>query len=131
MSKLLLGVVVAVALIWIYITYGPSFNLPSLSNALPFMQQEEGYPYTCNDGTKFRMVPAEDVSSVRIIPTANAGLFPVPILQAASSTFGTRFEGGGVAFVGKGESVQLIGASFSTVCTPVPSQTEPPFNWGD
>ncbi len=138
MGKLLLAVIIGVGLVWGYNTYGSQFKLPSLPGSfsslfsmVPALQKDEGYGYRCADGTEFTMTTAADLSTITLHPSTSAERIPQATLNKVKSDSGARYEGGGVVFAGKGESVQLIGPSFSTVCTPTPSQTEAPFNWGD
>jgi membrane-bound inhibitor of C-type lysozyme len=88
------------------------------------------YPYTCADGTEFAMVPADNMSTIRLIPGANAS-FGVTDLAKVESAEGARYEGGVVVFVGAGEEVSLTVAGNSTICDPMSNPDEAPFNFGD
>lgn len=90
-----------------------------------------GYPYTCADGTEFRVIPADDLGSVTLRATKIAAVLPGEELKSVPSNVGKMFVGGTTVFFGKGETVQLITAGTSTTCTPVPSQAGAPLNWGD
>lgn len=136
MTKFLIAVAIGVALVWGYTTYGsqlqlPSFSFSSITSLVPALQKDDGYGYRCADGTEFTMKTSEDLSTITLHPATSAERIPQTTLNKVKSDVGARYEGGGVVFAGKGETVQLIGASFSTTCKPVPSQTEAPFNWGD
>lgn len=134
MSKLFFAVVAGALLVWGYMTYGSQLSLPSfssLTSMMPALQKDSGYGYRCADGTEFTMTTAPDLSTITLHPSTSAERIPQTTLNKVKSDSGARYEGGGVVFAGKGETVQLIGASFSTTCNPLPSQTDAPFNWGD
>lgn len=90
------------------------------------------YAYRCADGTEFTMTPSDDAASLTLYPATSVERIPQTVLHLVESDFGTRFESSdGLVFHGQGESVQLIGKSFSTICTPVSDTESPPYNWGD
>lgn len=89
-----------------------------------------GYAYTCADGTEFRVLPSEDFESLTVTPTKNAAIFPQKTFEQVDSNIGKMYVGGNVVLFGKGESLQLVTTSSSTVCTPVQSG-EAPINFGD
>ena len=89
------------------------------------------YAYRCADGTEFSMTPADDISSITFYPGRSAAPLEDIVLNHVMTESGARFESGNFAFYGKGETVQLIGTSLSTMCTPVPNALKAPFNWGD
>ncbi len=88
------------------------------------------YPYTCVNGAEFSMVPADNLSTIRIIPGANASFGTTDLTQVESSA-GARYEGGGIVFVGAGEEVSLTVDGSTSICNPIPNSDEAPFNFGD
>jgi hypothetical protein len=88
------------------------------------------YSYVCVDGTEFKMSPAEDLSSITLVPGSTA-LFEQTTLSSAASDQGARFEGGGIVFTGAGESVHIVTDRQTLDCNPVLNQDMAPFNWGD
>lgn len=100
---------------------------------LPSKMETGEYPYRCTDGTEFSMTPSADVQQVTLYPVSNVDHIAKTTLERVKSDSGARFEYApdGLVFFGKGESVQLIGRSFSTTCTPVSDKDNAPFNWGD
>ncbi|MBP9757398.1 MAG: hypothetical protein KBD06_02250 [Candidatus Pacebacteria bacterium] len=86
-----------------------------------------GYAYVCADGVEFRISPASDMSSIRIIPGSNAPFQEADVIQKDTQTYGT----GDFTLTGAGEHVRLITGGVTYECDPVPSQTDAPFNWGD
>ncbi len=109
---LVLGVIIGVA-VYLVVTQGGLWG---------------GYKYVCGDGTEFSLKPAEDRSSVDITPTKNAAVFPMKTLSRVAGEVGMTFVGGSVVLFGKGQDLQLITTSSSTVCKPV--NTSEPLEWG-
>lgn len=104
-----------------------------LINGSGILTPKGEYAYRCSDGTEFGMTPSDDAAIITLYPSSGAERIPQTTLTLVESEFGTRFESKeeGLAFHGQGETVQLIGKSFSTVCTPISNNEEPPYNWGD
>lgn len=88
------------------------------------------YSYTCDEHVAFVMTPAADMHTLIIVATQGA-YPPATKLMQKQSTSGVRYEGGGIVFTGKGETVTLGEGDSAINCTPVSSQTEAPFNFGD
>lgn len=88
------------------------------------------YGYRCADGTEFTMSVPEDMSTILINPASNIDRIPQLILSRGKSASGVLFEGDGISFVGKGETVMLSGSDFSTECLPMQAEGAP-FNFGD
>jgi hypothetical protein len=90
------------------------------------------YAYQCEGGAEFTMTPSSDLSSITLAPGANAG-FSATTLSFVNATNGQRFEGGGMVFVGAGESVALTmpAGDAPLNCEPKPNTEMAPWNWGD
>ena len=89
------------------------------------------YPYECDEHVLFDMKMSTDANTISIA-ASNGGAYPASVtLSRIASDSGAKYEGGGYTFFGKGESVTLTEAGQSLSCSPVPSQSEAPFNFGD
>lgn len=125
MKKSILGAILIVFIglgMWYYFGGKTSMNEGSSDMG--------SYAYLCNNGVEFSMEPSADVSSVRVIPGANA-TFSAATLATVESSSGARFEGSGMTFVGVGEEVQFTANGMLMICNPKPSQDMAPWNWGD
>ncbi len=90
------------------------------------------YSYECDEQVTFTMTPASDMSTIAIAPTTAGAVYPpVVTLAKKDATSGVRYEGGGVVFTARGETVTLGEGDSAINCSPVPSQDSPPFNFGD
>ena len=90
------------------------------------------YSYECDEQVTFTMTPASDMSTIAIAPNSAGAVYPPTVTlvkQAAAS--GVRYEGGGVIFTARGETVTLNEGDSAINCSPVQSQDSPPFNFGD
>lgn len=88
------------------------------------------YSYVCVDGTEFKMSPADDLTTITLVPGSTA-LFEQTTLSAVASDQGARFEGGSIVFTGAGEGVHIVTDKQTLDCNPVRRQDMAPFNWGD
>lgn len=90
------------------------------------------YPYECDEHVTFTMTPSGDMGSIAIAPTVAGATYPpaVTLIKATASS-GVRYEGGGVIFTAKGETVTLGEGDSAINCSPVPNQESAPFNFGD
>jgi hypothetical protein len=88
------------------------------------------YAYECDEHVAFSMTPSSDLKTIRITPVGGA-YPPVSTLGRQVTNNGARYEGSGVVLVGHGEGVVLGEGEDALNCTPVVSQTEAPFNFGD
>lgn len=88
------------------------------------------YSYTCEDGSSFTMTPASDLSWVAITP-GDGATFSAQTLSYESNVEGMKYFGSQMALVGVGEGIELRIADKTTKCSPLPSDTNAPWNWGD
>ena len=88
------------------------------------------YAYTCDEHVEFVMTPAPDTNSIMIVATKGA-YPPATRLMQKHIASGARYEGGGIVLSGKGETVTLGEGDSAINCSPVPSQTDAPFNFGN
>ena len=88
------------------------------------------YAYECDEHVSFEMTPSADLSTIDIKPQGGS-YPPAATLKKQVTNTGARYEGGGVVFVAHGESVVLGEGDNALNCSPTPSQTEAPFNFGD
>lgn len=88
------------------------------------------YPYHCSDGEAFTLYQNEDLSLLRIAPSAGAPLLPDATLRRASLAT-SSYEGGGLTLVGNGETLTLSLKSLTLTCTPLPDGDSAPLNFGD
>ena len=89
------------------------------------------YPYECDEHVTFTMTPSLNLDTILIQPT-NPGAYPPRSVLLRNDTFaGTRYEGNGVIFTARGETITLGEGDSAINCSPVPNQNEAPFNFGD
>ena len=88
------------------------------------------YSYECDEHVAFMMTPDADMHSIMIVATKGA-YPPATRLVQKQVASGARFEGGGIVFTGKGETVTLGQGDSAINCSPVPNQTNAPFNFGN
>ena len=88
------------------------------------------YAYTCDEHVEFVMTPTLDTNSIMIVATKGA-YPPTTRLMLKHVASGARYEGGGIVLSGKGETVTLGEGDSAINCSPVPSQTDAPFNFGN
>ena len=90
------------------------------------------YAYECDEHVAFTMTPASDMSTIAIAASAADAVYPPTVtLLKKDATSGVRYEGGGVIFTARGETITLNEGDSAINCSPVPSQDSPPFNFGD
>lgn len=124
MKRLL--ILIIAALIIILATFGIFFRGDSLQTA----SNLGTYAYECDEHVAFEMTPASDLSSVTLKPISGS-YPPAATLTKVPTNNGARFEGGGLVLVGHGESLVLGEGDNALNCSPAPSDTEAPFNFGD
>ena len=108
-----------------------SMKMQTNTNTPSASQNFGSYNYECDEHVKFSFTSDDNMNTIRIAPMNGAAYPPASTLAAASSTSGVRYEGNGLIFTGKGESV-TIGDSTSTLnCSPISIPDEAPFNFGD
>ena len=89
------------------------------------------YPYECDEHVTFTMTPSLNLDTILIQPT-NPGAYPPRSVLLRNDTFaGTRYEGNGVIFTARGETITLGEGDSAINCSPLPNSNEPPFNFGD
>ncbi len=88
------------------------------------------YAYECDEHVSFLMTPSSDLSTIDIKPQGGA-YPPASTLKKQVTNSGARYEGNGVVFVAHGEGVVLGEGDSAINCSPTPSQTQAPFNFGD
>ena len=89
------------------------------------------YPYECDEQVTFTMTPANDLNKIIIKPTAPGAYPPRSVLLRNDTVAGTRYEGNGVIFTARGETITLGEGDSAINCSPLPNSNEPPFNFGD
>jgi len=89
------------------------------------------YTYECDERVTFIMRPASDMSSIQVAATGGGAYPPASTLVKKEAASGVRYEGNGVVFTARGETVTLGEGDSAINCSPVPSQDEAPFNFGD
>jgi len=90
------------------------------------------YSYECDERVTFTMTPASDMSTIAIAPNSAGAVYPPAVtLVKKDALSGVRYEGGGVIFIARGETVTLNEGDSAINCSPVLSQDSPPFNFGD
>jgi membrane-bound inhibitor of C-type lysozyme len=89
------------------------------------------YGYVCDDQIGMLMTPASDMTSLHV-QMYRTTVFPSDVtLLKGSSAVGAVYQGSGVTFTAKGETVTLIAGTSSISCTPSPKGESAPFNFGD
>ncbi|MEK7601733.1 MAG: hypothetical protein AAB480_04345 [Patescibacteria group bacterium] len=90
------------------------------------------YSYECDERVTFTMTPASDMSTIAIAPDSADAVYPPAVtLTKKPATSGVRYEGGGVVFTARGETITLGEGDSAINCSPVPNPDSPPFNFGD
>ncbi len=119
-------ILLALVLLFICVViYNRVFNGPK---AVPTLGT---YAYNCQNGSSFSMHPASNMMSVQIMPGTNADFQRDNTLMKVPTPNGAMYQGNGITFKALGETVTLQTTSTTTDCSPVPSQDEAPFNFGD
>ncbi|MDO8514003.1 MAG: hypothetical protein Q7S50_00495 [bacterium] len=88
------------------------------------------YPYECDEHVTFTMTPASDMSSIQVAPSNNGTYPPASTLMKKESASGVRYEGNGIVFAGRGETVTLGEGDSAINCSPIPQEWGS-FNFGD
>lgn len=86
------------------------------------------YAYECDEHVTFTMMPSDSMASIKVIPAAGASYPPETTVWKAGE--GNYFESESLVFRASGETVTLGEGDAAINCSPVPSQTEAPFNFG-
>ena len=86
------------------------------------------YAYECDEHVKLSITPAADMSFMKIAPVEGGAYPPAVTLMRVGAR---RYEGGGVVFTARGETVTLGEGDSAINCSPVPNPDEAPFNFGD
>jgi membrane-bound inhibitor of C-type lysozyme len=89
------------------------------------------YPYECDEHVAFTMTPASDMSTIALAPSGSGTYPPATVLTKMATSSGALYQGGGLTFYGRGESVSLTQGTQSLNCSPVPNPDLAPFNFGD
>ena len=130
MNKNLIYVVIAVVILAAGAWYFAQSSQPAVTG--PAADNTFGtYNYECDERVTFMMRPASDMSVIQVAATGNGAYPPVSTLVKKEAASGVRYEGNGVVFTARGETVTLGEGDSAINCSPVPSQDEAPFNFGD
>lgn len=89
------------------------------------------YEYECDEHVGFVMTPAGDMNSIAIAATSSGAYPPASTLVKKDSATGVRYEGNGIIFTARGETVTLGERDSAINCSPVRNPDEAPFNFGD
>lgn len=89
------------------------------------------YDYRCAEGSEFSISLPRDLSSILLTPASDIERVPQAVLLRQESETGVRYEGDSLAFEAHGETVTLSSATWETVCIPLTSPDQAPFNFGD
>ena len=131
MSKrvvLFLGLLALVLIVFMFV----SPKLLSAPSEIATEPQDFGtYPYECDEHVAFTMTPANDLNTILIQPTTPGSYPPRSVLLRNDTVAGTRYEGNGVIFTARGETVTLGEGDSAINCSPLPNPDEAPFNFGD
>lgn len=129
MNKVLLGTVVFIIIIigvwYVYLQTTAPVTVDRVEQTLGT------YTYECDEHVVFTMAPSLDAASIKIAAAAGGVYPPTLTLVRVESASGARFEAGDFSFFGQGESVVLSEGEQALNCSPVQSDGEAPFNWGD
>lgn len=129
MNKTYIGIGILIILIGI----GAAWYVNGAKSAAPQGEAATDwgvYSYECDEHVGFTMKPSSDMSSIAIAPTSGA-YPPAMTLMKKDATSGVRYEGDGVVFTAKGETVTLGEGDSAITCSPVQNPDEAPFNFGD
>lgn len=134
-NKSLIGALVIIIiglLAWYFFGSARTANAPTVSQNATSSQSTMGtYPYECGNGIAFTMTPASDMGSIALAPMGGSSYPHATTLYREPAPAGVRFVGEGILFNARGETVTLSMGSSTITCSPTPSQTEAPFNFGD
>src|SRR3989344_1918847 len=89
------------------------------------------YPYECDEQVMFTMTPSQNLNTILIQPTEDGAYPPRSVLLRNDTFAGTRYEGNGVTFTARGETITLGEGDSAINYSPVPNPDEAPFNFGD
>jgi hypothetical protein len=134
MNMKIIGAAVVIAIL-----FGGAYWFMNMQPATPDKNQVAAggfgtYAYECDEHVTFTMSPTSDMSSITITPSNGAAYPPASTLahKGAGPHGGQMYEGNGVTFTGKGESVTITSARSAPLnCSPVADPNNAPFNFGD
>ncbi len=89
------------------------------------------YAYQCDNGSDFKMEPANNLMSIELIPTENSDFKKDNTLMKVATANGALYQGNGITFKALGEKVSLQTYATTTNCGPKQVEGEAPFNFGD
>jgi hypothetical protein len=118
-------ILAAVLLLACVIIYNRQFNGP---RAIPSLGV---YAYECENGSDFKMEPANNLMSIELIPTGNSDFQKDNTLMKVATANGALYQGNGITFKALGEKVSLQTSATTTTCSPKQVEGEAPFNFGD
>lgn len=134
-NKSLIGALVIIIiglLAWYFLGSARVVSAPTVSqNATTTSDNMGTYSYECDEHVAFTMTPSSDMGSIKIAPVGASSYPPATTLYKEPAPTGVRYVGSGILFNARGETVTLGQGSSMITCTPTPSQTEAPFNFGD
>lgn len=96
----------------------------------PVEQTEYAYSYECDEHVNLTMSLSPDMKSMRL-EGVNGTYPPATTLYQSEAVTGVQYEGNGMLVTGRGETLSIIEDELIINCSPVPSQDEAPFNFGD
>ena len=128
-----LAIIIIGLLVWYFLGSTKAASAPMVSQTATTTASTMGtYTYECDEHVGFTMTPSSDMGSIAIAPsTVGASYPPAVTLYKEPASSGVRYTGGGVLFNAHGETVTLGEGDSMITCSPTPSQTEAPFNFGD
>ncbi len=88
------------------------------------------YQYECDEHVAFAMTPASNMATIHVAPVSGA-YPPDSTLMKKTADSGVRYEGNGVIFTAKGETITLGEGDSAINCSPVQIPDMAPFNFGD
>ena len=131
MSKRAVLFLALLALVFIVFMFVSPKLLSAPSEIATEPQNFGTYPYECDEHVTFTMTPANDLNTILIQPTTPGAYPPRSVLLRNDTVAGTRYEGNGVIFTARGETITLGEGDSAINCSPLPNSNEPPFNFGD
>ena len=134
-NKSLFGALVIIIvglLAWYFLGSARTASAPTVSQNATTTQDNMGtYSYECDEHVAFTMTPSSDMGSIKLAPIGGSSYPPAVTLYRENAPTGSRYVGEGILFNAKGETVTLGEGDSMITCSPTPSQTEAPFNFGD
>ncbi len=87
------------------------------------------YAYECDEHVTFTMTLSKDTNTIKLVSN---GSYPPPVtLTRVAATSGAKYTAEGLVMTAHGETVTLGEGDSAINCSPVPNQTEAPFNFGN